>query len=180
MGEGAAASLDPFAVAIGVGFAFPDGNAEFDGIDQFAARGEGFFAVGGGGADPNSEIARLQVANRVDCGSTDAELAGNLVNKAAALFLRQFQIGLVMQSHDLAAFVMIADTALKKNKSPAIRRCERFAKGLEVDGVGFDEKRHGLTSRKRPEKNQLVACAKWVVVLCEFVIHSDSHMAAKT
>ncbi len=87
MGGGAAASLDPFAVAIGIGFAFPNGNAEFDGIDQFPAGGEGFFAVGGGGPYPNSEIARLQVANRMDRSGTDAEFVGNLVNKAAALFL---------------------------------------------------------------------------------------------
>ena len=180
MGGGAAASLDPFAVAIGVGFAFPNGDAELDGIDQFPAGGKGFFAVGGGGSDPNCEIARLKIANRMDRGGTDAEVAGNFFNEATALFLRQFQIGLVMQSHDLAAFVMIADTALKKNKSPAIRRCERFAQGLEVDWVGFNEKRHDLTSRKRPEKNHLVARAKGVVVLCELVIHSDPHMAAKT
>jgi hypothetical protein len=121
MGGGAAASLDPFAVAIGVGFAFPNGDAELDGIDQLAAGGEGLFTVGGGGPYPNSEIARLQIANRMDRSGTDAEFAGNLLNKASALFLRQFQIGLVMQSHDLAAFVMVSHTALEKNKSPAVR-----------------------------------------------------------
>ena len=124
MGGGAAASLDPFTVAIGVGFAFPNGNAQLDGIDQFPAGSEGFFAVGGGGSDPNCEIARLKIANRVDRGGTDAEVAGNFFNKASALFLCQFQIGLVMQSHDIAAFVMVSHTALEKNKSPAIRRCE--------------------------------------------------------
>ncbi len=90
------ASLDPFAVAIGISFAFPNGNAQFDRIDQFAAGGKGFFAMGGGGPDPNCEIARLQVANSVDRGGAHGEFARNLVNKAAALFFRQFQISLIM------------------------------------------------------------------------------------
>jgi hypothetical protein len=124
VGGGATTSFDPFAVAIGIGFAFPNGNAQFDRIDQFSARSEGCFAVSGGGPDPNGEIARLQVANRVDRGGTNAEFARNLLNEASALFFRQFQIGLIVQSHDLAAFVMVANTAFEKNKSTAIRRCE--------------------------------------------------------
>jgi hypothetical protein len=180
VGRGAAASFDPLAVAIGISFAFPYGNAQFDRIDQFSAGGEGLFAVGSGGPDPNGEIARHQVANRVDRGGTNAEFAGNLLNEASALFFRQFQISLIVQSHDLAAFVMVADPTFEKNKSPAIRQCEGLTQGLKVNGVGINEKRHGSTSRKRPQKNHLVARAKRVVGLGEFVIHSDSHLAAKT
>ena len=48
------------------------------------------------------------------------------------------------------------------------------------NGVGINEKRHGSTSRKGPQENHLVARAKGMVRLGEFVIHCDSHMASKT
>jgi hypothetical protein len=171
------ASFNPFAMTVRVGFPFPNRNAGFDGIDQLPAGPESFLAMTGGSTDPHGQISRAKITHRMDGSGANAEFERNLLHQPAAFLQRQFQIGLIAQTRDIAALVVIPNAALKKNKSSAIRSGQRIPQGREIDGMGFDEKRHGSTSRKGFEKNNLVAGENGVLVSRELVVHRDPDMA---
>jgi len=117
----AMASFNPFTMTIRVGFPFPNRNAGFDGIDQLPAGPESLLAMRGGGPDPHGQISGTKIAHRMDGSGANAEFFRNLLHQPAALLEGQFQIGLVAQTPDIAALVVIPNAALEKNKSSAIR-----------------------------------------------------------
>jgi len=171
------ASFNPFAMAVRVGFPFPNRNASFDGINQLPAGRESLLAMRGGGPDPHGQIARTQIADRMYGSGANTEFSRNLLHQPPAFLERQFQVGLIAQPGDIAALVVIPNAALEKNKSSAIRGGQRIAQGREIDGMGFNEKRHGSTPRKGLEKDHLVAGENGMVVSRELVVHRDPDMA---
>ncbi len=131
--------MEPVGVAGGVAFAFPDGDAGFDLVDDPAAGLEGGAAVAGAGADPDRQVAQGEFAGAVHAGGGgQVETGDRLFDDALALGFGQFAVGLVEQALHRPTLVVVAHPALEAGVGAGPRRKQALAQRRDVEGFGAD------------------------------------------
>ncbi len=110
--------------------------------------------MGRGSPHPDREVPRHEIPDRVDGGRTSPMFCGYLGDEAAAFLPGQLAIGLVMQTGDRPALMMIPHASLKKNKPAAIPRFQFRPQGRGVDRMRLNQERHLLIPRLTAKERQ--------------------------
>src|SRR5690606_36511870 len=128
-------AINPAAVAVRVVFLFPDREAVFYLVDDEAACGEGFGAMGGRGAGPYGDVADGEFADTMDAvGPGEAETVDGFLDDARAFLESHGFVGFIIEAVDGLASVVIAHPALEGDESAGGGIGEFGAEGVRRDG----------------------------------------------
>ena len=130
----AGVAFDPASAAVSVMFFFPDGNGGFDCVDDRSASIESGVSVGRGNGDADGDFTDLQVAGAVDTAGSDDVVFGDDFRKyTLAFFFCKCWEGLIFESGDVSALVVVAHPTLKASKTTGSRISHGITKGPWVN-----------------------------------------------
>ena len=142
--------INPFVSAVAVELVFPDRHSRFDAVDHFAAGGECFSTMAGRHSYPDCKFAWFQRADRMNCESVHLMLRADFRHDTGSLAFRKLTVGHILESHHIAAEMMIPHSSLECDNS-AVRGRHEFTMELR-----------GMNRLRRDQE----CCDGWQLCLC--------------